>query len=79
MDDNIVHHLLGGYSEVLASRFCTYTGEPSVFNGTRQYKMKVKKNIPSVLRIGNRNAWVSYIGPSWTCARCGAQGHLAKD
>ena len=79
VDDKIVRRRLSEYGEVIVGRYCTYQGEPTVFNGTRQYHMRIQSNIPSVLRIGNRNAWVSYPGQKRTCARCGAEGHVAKD
>ena len=41
--------------------------------------MRVKKSIPTVLRIGDRDACVSYVGQTRTCARCGAPGHMSKD
>ena len=78
IDDNIVRARLAKYGEVLAGRVCTFAERPSLFNGTRQYKMRVKNNIPSVLRIGSSNAWVSYVGQTRTCARCGATGHMAS-
>ena len=32
--------------------------------------MRVKQNIPSVLRIGSGNSWVSYVGQNRTCSQC---------
>ena len=78
LDDNFVRSILSRYGKVLKGRFLTYPDEPSVFNGTRQYQMSGVKSIPSVLRIGNRNAWVSHPGQTRTCARCGEAGHTAK-
>ncbi|XP_022109643.1 uncharacterized protein LOC110989509 isoform X4 [Acanthaster planci] len=77
--DSIVRSILSEFGEVIAGRFTTYGDNPTVFNGTRQYKMKLTKPIPTVLRIGDRNAWVSYPGQIRTCARCGEQGHYARD
>ena len=61
-----------------AGRACTFAERPSLFNVTRQYKMRVKQNIPSVLRIGSSNPWVSYVGQKRTCSQCGATGHIAS-
>ena len=78
-DSNIVKQRLSQYGEVISGRHCTFAEEPDCFNGTRQFKMRVKKSIPTVLRIGDRDAWVSYVGQTRTCARCGAPGHMSKD
>ncbi|XP_038062879.1 uncharacterized protein LOC119733437 [Patiria miniata] len=77
--DSIVRNILGKFGQVLAGRFTTYGDNPTVFNGTRQYRMKVTSAIPTVIRIGDRNAWISYPGQVRTCARCGQQGHYARD
>ena len=77
LDDNVVRSRLSKYGDVLAGRGCTFAERPSLFNGTRQYKMKVTKNIPSMFRFGGENSWVSYVGQVRTCAQCGATGHMA--
>ncbi|XP_038055789.1 uncharacterized protein LOC119727796 [Patiria miniata] len=77
--DSIVRNILGKYGQVIAGRFTTYRDNPTVFNGTRQYRMKVTSAIPTVIRFGDRNAWISNPGQVRTCARCGQQGHYAWD
>ncbi|XP_038046025.1 uncharacterized protein LOC119720433 [Patiria miniata] len=79
MHDSIVRNILGRYGQVIAGRFTTYGDNPTVFNGTRQYRMRINKPIPTVIRIGDRNAWISYPGQIRTCARCGQEGHFAKE
>ena len=77
--DSIVSNILSRYGKVHASRFTTYGDNPTVFDGTLQYKMSILVPIPTVIRIGDRNAWISYPGQVRTCARCNEQGHYAKD
>jgi hypothetical protein len=78
-NDNEVRYILNLYGEVLASRFCTYYFEPDCFNGNRQYKMKLRGNIPSALRIAGRNVWVAYPGQKKTCNRCGSTEHFVRE
>ncbi|PIK45398.1 putative zinc finger CCHC domain-containing protein 3-like [Apostichopus japonicus] len=79
LNDNIVKFALGMYGKVVASRWCVYPEYPSIFNGNRQYKVVLEKDIPSSLRIGARNISVRYPGQPFTCLRCGGRDHRIKE
>ncbi|KAJ8048946.1 Zinc finger CCHC domain-containing protein 3 [Holothuria leucospilota] len=78
LNDNVVRYVLGKYGKVVCGRFLTYKGKPGLFNGTRQYKMALTKDIPSSIKLAGRDCWVRYFGQPITCLKCGEQGHLAS-
>ena len=79
VDDNEVRFVLKRYGKVVAGRFLAYRDYPGVFNGIRQYRMEVEKDIPSSLSFGGRECWVRYEGQPRTCLKCGRPGHDAKE
>ncbi|XP_071943873.1 uncharacterized protein [Antedon mediterranea] len=79
VQDEVVKCVLSRYGEVLASRRLTYREFPTIYNGNRQFMMALKTNIPSQIRVGSRNCWVSYWGQPKTCLRCGVEGHFVRD
>ncbi|KAJ8034153.1 Zinc finger CCHC domain-containing protein 3 [Holothuria leucospilota] len=78
LDDNIVKFVLGRYGQVVSSRLLCYEKFPCVSNGIRQYKVNLKKDIPSSLFLGGRQCLVRYYGQPRTCLKCGLDGHEAK-
>lgn len=79
LDDSIVRFVLGRYGKILGGRHLTHKHKdfPGVFNGKRQYKIVLKKDIPSSVKLGGRHCWVRYQGQTLTCLKCGETGHLA--
>ncbi|KAJ8018844.1 Zinc finger CCHC domain-containing protein 3 [Holothuria leucospilota] len=79
LDDNVVRYVLGRYGRVISGRFLMFKDYPTVFNGIRQYKMKLNSDIPSSVSFGGRSCWVRYRGQPRTCLKCGEAGHDAKE
>lgn len=79
VNDSVVRYVLGRYGEVIRGRMLTMKEFPTVFNGTRQYQVRLREDIPSTLRFGGRNCLVRYFGQPRTCLRCGEVGHVVKD
>ena len=79
LEDSMVRYVLGKYGKVIAGRFLTFKEYPNVYSGIRQYRIDLKVDIPSSLRLGGRNCWVRYIGQPRTCLKCGTKGHDVKD
>ncbi|KAJ8048014.1 Zinc finger CCHC domain-containing protein 3 [Holothuria leucospilota] len=61
-------------------RWCQYTvGElKGIFNGKRQFRMELVRDIPSFLFIGGSKAHIRYFCQPRTCFRCGEEGHEAR-
>ncbi|KAJ8043722.1 Zinc finger CCHC domain-containing protein 3 [Holothuria leucospilota] len=61
-------------------RWCKYTvGDlKGIFNGKRQFRMELVRDIPSFLFIGGSKAHIRYFCQPRTCFRCGEEGHEAK-
>ena len=79
LDDNVVRYILGRYGKVINGRYLTHTEYPQVYNGIRQYLVEINRDIPSSLRIWNRNCWVRYYGQQRKCWNCHDIGHEARD
>ncbi|PIK37534.1 putative zinc finger CCHC domain-containing protein 3-like [Apostichopus japonicus] len=79
LDDNVVRFILGKYGKVCGSRFQEYREFHGLFNGTRQYKVELEKDIPSSLKLGGRNCWIRYSGQPRTCLKCDKEGHIASE
>ena len=79
LNDNVVRYVLGNYGKVLEGRFQQMKEYPGLRNGTRQYKIKLEKDIPSSIRFGGRSCWVRYQGQPRTCLSCGENGHVASE
>ena len=71
--------VLNRYGKVLAGRYLTFKDYPAVYNGIRQYKVELTKNIPSALKFGGRDCWIRYEGQERTCLKCGEIGHTARE
>ena len=78
-DDNTVRYVLSRFGKVVDGRMLTYREFPKIFNGIRQYKMKLEKDIPSSLNLAGRDCWVRYDGQPRTCLKCQKSGHEAKE
>ncbi|KAJ8043660.1 Zinc finger CCHC domain-containing protein 3 [Holothuria leucospilota] len=61
-------------------RWCKYTGGElkGIFNGKRQFRMELVRDIPSFLFIGGSKAHIRYFCQPRTCFSCGEEGHEAK-
>ncbi|KAJ8049096.1 hypothetical protein HOLleu_01684 [Holothuria leucospilota] len=61
-------------------RWCKYgSGElAGIFNGKRQCRMELDRDIPSFLFIGGSKAHIRYFGQPRTCFKCGQEGHEAR-
>jgi len=79
LDDNVVRFVLGRYGKVINGRFLTYEKHTRVFKGIRQYLVEINHDIPSSLRLGNRNCWVRYYGQQRKCWNCQSKGHEARE
>ncbi|XP_033120429.1 uncharacterized protein LOC117119704 [Anneissia japonica] len=77
--NEVVECVLSKFGKVLNSRMLSHRQYPSILNGNRQFVLQLKSDIPSQLRIGSRNCWVSYWGQPRTCLRCGDEGHLIRE
>ncbi|XP_071851509.1 uncharacterized protein [Apostichopus japonicus] len=77
LDDNVVRFVLGRYGKVVGGTFLTYKDQSGVFNGIRQYKVVLEKDVPSSLKLAGRQCWVRYRGQPITCLKCDGTGHLA--
>ncbi|XP_041467266.1 zinc finger CCHC domain-containing protein 3-like [Lytechinus variegatus] len=78
-NDSTVRYILSRFGKVLDGRMLAHREFPHIFNGTRQYKIKLEKDIPSSLMIEGRDCWVRYEGQPRTCLKCKKAGHEAKD
>ena len=80
VEQGLVARVLGQYGAVSDGRWCTYgEGEmQGILNGKRQFRMVLKKDIPSFLFIGGSKAHIRYLGQPRTCFKCGEEGHEAK-
>ncbi|XP_071509053.1 uncharacterized protein [Diadema antillarum] len=79
VDDNQVRFILSRYGKVLAGRHLQHREHPGLFNGTRQYRIDLKTDIPSTLSLGGRECWIRYEGQPRTCLKCGSTGHEARE
>ncbi|KAJ8044094.1 Zinc finger CCHC domain-containing protein 3 [Holothuria leucospilota] len=68
------------YGTVSDMRWCKYgSGElAGIFNGKRQCRMELDRDIPSFLFIGGSKAHIRYFGQPRTCFKCGQDGHEAR-
>ena len=78
VEQSFVARVLTKYGQVIESRYCSYKDFPDVKNGTRQFRMILKMEIPSFIFVGSRRGHVRYRGQPRTCFRCGVGGHEAK-
>ena len=80
VDQSLVARVLSQYGTVSDMWRCTYGTEElkGVFNGRRQFRMVLKRDIPSFLFIGGCKAHTRYLGQPRTCFRCGQEGHEAR-
>ncbi|KAJ8049920.1 Zinc finger CCHC domain-containing protein 3 [Holothuria leucospilota] len=80
VDQRLVARVLSQYGTVSEMRWCKYTaGElKGIFNGKRQFRMELVRDIPSFLFIGGSKAHIRYFCQPRTCFRCGEEGHEAK-
>lgn len=75
VDDNRVRFVLNRYGKVLAAWLLEWQEYPGLSNGIRQYRVELKKDIPSSLSYGGRDCLVSYDGQPQTCLKCGLSDH----
>ena len=80
VDQLLVARVLGRYGTVSDMRWCKYSeGElKGIFNGKRQFRMELERDIPSFLFIGGSKAHIRYFGQPRTCFKCGEEGHEAR-
>ena len=80
VDQRLVTRVLGQYGTVSDMRWCKYgEGElKGIFNGKRQFRMELDRDIPSFLFIGGSKAHIRYFGQPRTCFKCGEEGHEAR-
>ena len=80
VEQGLVARVLGQYGTVSNSVWCTYgEGElRGILNGKRQFRMVLKRDIPSFLFIAGAKAHIRYFGQPRTCFKCGEEGHEAK-
>ena len=80
VDQGLVSRVLSEYGTVSDMRWVTYKeGDlKGILNGKRQFRMVLKRDIPSFLFIGGSKAHIRYMGQPRTCFKCGKEGHEAK-
>ncbi|KAJ8043190.1 Zinc finger CCHC domain-containing protein 3 [Holothuria leucospilota] len=80
VDQRLLARVLSQYGTVSEMRWCKYTvGDlKGIFNGKRQFRMELVRDIPSFLFIGGSKAHIRYFCQPRTCFRCGEEGHEAK-
>ena len=78
VEQSFVARVLTKYGQVIESRYCSYKDFPDVKNGTKQFRMILKMEIPCFIFVGSRRGHVRYRGQPRTCFRCGVGGHEAK-
>ena len=80
VDQRLVARVLSQYGTVFDMRWCKYgTGAlQGIFNGKRQFRMELDRDIPSFLFIGGSKAHIRYFGQPRTCFKCGVEGHEAR-
>ena len=80
VDQRLVARVLGRYGTVSDMRWCKYSeGElKGIFNGKRQFRMELERDIPSFLFIGGSKAHIRYFGQPRTCFKCGEEEHEAR-
>ncbi|KAJ8018352.1 Zinc finger CCHC domain-containing protein 3 [Holothuria leucospilota] len=73
VDQGLVARVLSQYGTVSDMRWVTYqAGElKGILNGKRQFRMVLKREIPSFLFIGGSKAHIRYFGQPRTCFKCG--------
>ena len=49
-----------------------------IATGIRIVKMSLKRNIPSVLKVGSKTLNISYDGQTITSFKCGMEDHLGE-
>ncbi|KAJ8043721.1 Zinc finger CCHC domain-containing protein 3 [Holothuria leucospilota] len=80
VDQRLVARVLSQYGTVSEMRWCKYTGGElkGIFNGKRQFRRELVRDIPSFLFIGGSKAHIRYFCQPRTCFRYGEEGHEAK-
>ena len=73
--DDVIIRKLSDYGSVESARRGTFREMPSMFNGSRSYRMILSKAIPSCLYIGQLCMWVRYPGQDMTCFKCDSRDH----
>ncbi|KAJ8028536.1 Zinc finger CCHC domain-containing protein 3 [Holothuria leucospilota] len=79
VDQGLVARVLSQYGTVSDMRWVTYqAGElKGILNGKRQFRMVLKREIPSFRFIGGSKAHIRYFGQPRTCFKCGEEGHVS--
>ena len=77
--DKAVYELMSRFGIVKGIRMNYYQSVlKGIATGTRIVKMSIKRNIPSVLKVGSKTLNISYDGQNKTCFKCGIYGHLGE-
>ena len=78
--DDVIVNLFSRFGEVKEVRMNYYNvGLKGIATGTRKIKMVVKKNIPSVIKVGSKTLNIAYEGQTKTCYKCGLDNHMGGD
>ena len=76
----IVRNIMSRFGEVHDIRMNYFqTKLNGLATGTRTVKMKVLKNIPSVIIVGKKKINIAYEGQQKTCNKCGMDNHIASE
>ena len=77
--DKAVYELMSRFGIVKGIRMNYYQSVlKGIATGTRIVKMSIKRNIPSVLKVGSKTLNISYDGQNKTCFKCGREDHLGE-
>jgi len=76
LSDGVLTFHMSLYGKVLGGNRLTIEGVPTVYNGKRQLKMQLTKQIPSSINFGGgRPIWVNYRGQDLFSVRSGRSLH----
>ena len=78
--DEAVTELMSRFGDVRGIRMNFYQSIlKGIATGTRIVKMNIKRNIPSVIKVGSKTLNIAYEGQMKTCYKCGMDNHLGNE
>ncbi len=77
ISDKAIYRKLERYGNIISSRRGSHQGMPSVQNGMRHFRIKLRAHIPSFIHFGAESLRVRYSLQPMTCRKCDRPGHQA--
>ena len=78
LSDLAIIKRLAPFCEVLHYRRGKHSLAPNIYNGLRNYRVRVIKPIPNYLRFGKYQIYIKYSGRIPTCRNCNLPGHFSN-